>query len=46
VTWPVVIDPSSIVLGLAVSCASGVLFGFWPAWQAAKVNPIEALRAG
>jgi putative ABC transport system permease protein len=43
--WPVVITPQSVALGLAVSCLSGILFGFWPAYQAAKVNPIEALRA-
>ena len=44
--WPVVVTPQSILLGLIVSCASGIVFGFWPAYQAAKVNPIEALRAG
>lgn len=43
--WPVTISPDAIVLGLGVSCVSGLVFGFWPAWQAAKVNPIEALRA-
>ena len=44
--WPVTITPESIFLGLAVSCLSGLIFGYWPAHQAARVNPIEALRAG
>jgi putative ABC transport system permease protein len=43
--WPVTVTLESIFLGLAVSCVSGLLFGLWPAYQAAKVNPIEALRA-
>jgi putative ABC transport system permease protein len=43
--WPTMITTSSVVLSLAVSCISGLAFGFWPAYQAAKVNPIEALRS-
>jgi ABC-type antimicrobial peptide transport system permease subunit len=39
------ITSGSIFLSLAVSCVSGLAFGFWPAYQAAKVNPIEALRS-
>ncbi len=45
-SWPVTITWPAVALALFVSCASGLIFGFWPAWQAAKVNPIEALRAG
>ena len=43
--WPIVLTSGSILLSLAVSCISGLAFGFWPAHQAAKVNPIEALRS-
>jgi len=41
---PFIVSIQSIVLALSVSTAIGVLFGWYPANQAAKLNPIDALR--
>lgn len=38
------ISMGSIVLSFAVSCTTGVLFGYLPANRASKLQPTEALR--
>jgi putative ABC transport system permease protein len=42
---PMVLPASSIVLGVGISAAVGLFFGVYPAQRAAKLDPIEALRA-
>ena len=42
--WPVLIDPSTILLALGVAAGIGIFFGFYPAWRASRLNPIDALR--
>lgn len=41
---PFVIQTSSILLSFGVSVGVGIIFGYYPAQQAAKLNPIDALR--
>jgi putative ABC transport system permease protein len=42
--WPVVVSPQVIALAVCFSAAVGVLFGFYPAWRASCLDPIDALR--
>lgn len=42
--FSIVISWQSIVLATSVSAIIGVLFGYYPAYRAARLNPIEALR--
>ncbi len=42
--WPAVIDPGTVLVAILFSAAVGVFFGFYPAYKASRLHPIEALR--
>jgi macrolide transport system ATP-binding/permease protein len=42
--WPTLLSLPAIIASVAVSCTVGVVFGFYPAWKASRLDPIEALR--
>jgi putative ABC transport system permease protein len=41
---PASVPFSAIIAALLMAVTAGVLFGMWPAWKAARMDPVEALR--
>ncbi|MCX7125188.1 MAG: hypothetical protein NTU49_05435 [Gammaproteobacteria bacterium] len=43
--WQFYFYGTPVILGFAVSVLIGILSGFYPAWRASKLDPIETLNS-
>ncbi len=42
--WPTIVSPLSVIFAFGFSGLIGIFFGFYPAYKASLLNPIDALR--
>ena len=42
--WPILVESGSTVAAFLFSAFVGMFFGFYPAWRASRLNPIDCLR--
>jgi putative ABC transport system permease protein len=42
--WPTVVSLMSVLLAFGFAALTGIFFGFYPAYKASLLNPIDALR--
>jgi macrolide transport system ATP-binding/permease protein len=42
--WPTLLSPVAMIGAFVFSAFVGIFFGYYPAYRASRLNPVEALR--
>jgi putative ABC transport system permease protein len=42
--WPASVSSASVMLAFGIATATGIVFGYYPARRASRLNPVDALR--
>ena len=42
--WPTEVSMGAVIAAVAVSAGVGIIFGYYPAWKASRLDPIDASR--